>query len=77
MNLPMTTTLEVATPGVRLTSLASGKWRVTTRTGGLLGHLEEVDGEFRAMRFSVRHRGFRALGTFRTATDATDALRFS
>jgi hypothetical protein len=77
MNLPVTTTLEVSTPGVRLTALSSGKWRVTTRTGTLLGNLEEVDGEFRAMRFSVRYRGFRALGTFRTATDAADALRFS
>ena len=77
MNLPATTTLEVTTPGVSVTSLASGKWRVTTRTGGLLGHLEAVgSGEFRAMRFSVRERGFRALGVFRTVTDAADALRF-
>jgi hypothetical protein len=29
------------------------------------------------MRFSVRDRGYRTLGEFRTATDATDALRFS
>ena len=77
MNLPTTTALEVTTPGVSLTSLASGKWRVTTRSGGLLGLLEPVEsGEFRAMRFSVRERGFRALGVFRTATDAADALRF-
>jgi hypothetical protein len=33
-------------------------------------------GEYRAMRFSVRDRGYRTLGEFRTATDATDALRF-
>ncbi len=70
--------LDVATPGVRVTALASGKWRVTNRSGGLLGHLEAAEsGEFRAMRFSVRERGFRKLGEFRTATDATDALRFS
>lgn len=46
----------------------------------MLGHLEVVDTEagqaFRAMRFSVRERGFRMLGEFRTATAATDALRF-
>lgn len=70
--------LDVATPGVRLTALAGGKWRVTNRSGGLLGHLEAAgSGEFQAMRFSVRERGFRKLGVFRTATDATDALRFS
>ena len=78
MNLSTTAALDVTTPGVRVTSLASGKWRVTTRTGGLLGHLEAMEsGEFRAVRFSVRERGFRALGEFRTATDAADALRFS
>lgn len=76
MNLPTIAPLEVTTPGVRVTSLASGKWRVTTRSGALLGHLEASAGGFRAMRFSVRERGFRALGEFRTATDAADALRF-
>ena len=78
MNLPVTAALEVTTPGVRVTPLASGKWRVTNRTGVLLGHLEPVEsGGYRAMRFSVRERGFRALGVYRTATDAADALRFS
>jgi hypothetical protein len=80
MNLPAAVpTLEVATPGVRVVPLASGRWRVTSRSGGLLGHLEQVESEggaFRAMRFSVRERGFRVLGDFRTATDAADALRF-
>ncbi|WP_395639354.1 hypothetical protein [Pseudolysinimonas sp.] len=77
MNLPTTVALKVATPGVRVTPLASGKWRVTSRSGGLLGHLEALDsGEFRAMRFSIRERGYRVLGEFRTATDAADALRF-
>lgn len=78
MNLPSTVALSVATPGVRVTPLASGKWRVTSRSGGLLGLLEPAQsGEFRALRFSVPERGFRALGEFRTATDATDALRYS
>jgi hypothetical protein len=78
MNLPTVGVLNVTTPGVRLTPLASGKWRVTNRSGGLLGLLEPAEsGEYRAMRFSVRDRGFRTLGEFRTATDATDALRFS
>jgi hypothetical protein len=78
MNLPALAELDVATPGVRLTPLASGKWRVTNRSGGLLGLLEPAEsGEYRAMRFSVRDRGYRTLGEFRTATDATDALRFS
>jgi hypothetical protein len=78
MNLPTVGVLDVTTPGVRLTPLASGNWRVTNRSGGLLGLLEPAEsGEYRAMRFSVRDRGFRTLGEFRTATDATDALRFS
>lgn len=81
MNLPLNrqvVALDVATPGVRVTPLAGGKWRVARRTGALLGHLETAEsGEFRAMRFSVRERGFTNLGEFRTATDAADALRFS
>jgi hypothetical protein len=78
MNLPAAVALDVATPGVRVTPLASGKWRVTSRSGGLLGLLEPAEsGEYRAMRFSVRDRGYRMLGEFRTATDATDALRYS
>lgn len=78
MNLPSPVALDVTTPGVRLTPLASGRWRVSARTGGLLGMLEPAEsGEYRALRFSVRDRGFHILGQFRTATDATDALRYS
>ncbi len=70
-------TLDVATPGVEVTALASGKWRVLSRSGALLGHFEATEsGGYRAMRFSVVERGFRKLGEFRSATDATDALRF-
>jgi len=82
MNLPATVPpLEVATPGVQVVPLASGRWRVTSRTGRLLGHLEAVTSDdssdgFRAMRFSVRERGFRVLGEYRTATDAADALHY-
>ncbi len=77
MNLPATVPpLEVATPGVQVIPLASGRWRVTSRSGRLLGHLERVDEGFRAMRFSARERGFRMLGEYRTATDAADALHY-
>jgi len=77
MNLPATVPpLEVATPGVQVVPLASGRWRVTSRSGRLLGHLEAADDGFRAMRFSVRERGFRMLGEYRTATDAADALHY-
>jgi hypothetical protein len=77
VNLPATAPpLEVTTPGVRVVALASGRWRVTSRTGGLLGHIERGDDGFRAMRFSVRERGFRMLGEYRTATDAADALHY-
>jgi len=82
MNLPATIApLEVATPGVQVVPLASGRWRVTSRSGRLLGHLEAVpsasgDDAFRAMRFSVRERGFRMVGEYRTATDAADALHY-
>ncbi len=77
MNLPAAVPpLEVATPGVQVVPLASGRWRVTSRTGRLLGHLEATEDGFRAMRFSVRERGFRMLGEYRTATDAADALHY-
>lgn len=81
MNLPTALghrdRLDVATPGVRLTPLAGGKWRAVGRSGALLGHLEALDGGgFRATRFSVRERGYRMLGEFPSATAAADALRF-
>lgn len=79
VNLPRTAspTLDVATPGVRVVPLASGRWRIVGRTGALLGLLEAADGGgYRALRFSVRERGYRMLGDFRSATDAADALRF-
>jgi hypothetical protein len=76
VNLPAAA-LDVSTPGVQVVPLASGRWRVLGRTGALLGLLESGDdGEYRALRFSVRQRGYRVLGQFRTATDAADALRF-
>lgn len=89
MNLTAPPPLRVATPGVTLVPLASGRWRVTGRTGALLGHIEPVAGAdgtgpatesesaaFRAVRFSPRERAFRSLGEFRTAEAAADALRF-
>ena len=75
MNLPATV-VDIRTPGVDVVPLASGKWRVVSRSGALLGHVEPAGEGYRAMRFSVRERGFRMLGEFRTATDAADALRF-
>ncbi len=76
MNLPATA-LDVRTPGVQVVPLASGRWRILGRTGALIGLLERSDDDgFRALRFSARERGYRLLGQFRTATDATDALRF-
>lgn len=68
--------LEVATPGVRVVPLASGRFRVLGRSGALLGMLEHSPEGVRALRFSVRERGFVDLGEFSTATRATDALRY-
>lgn len=77
MNLPLhSADLEVATPGVRVVPLASGRYRVLSRSGALLGMLEHSAEGVRALRFSVRERGFRDLGEFPTATRAADALRF-
>jgi hypothetical protein len=73
----MAPALDVRTPGVAVIPLKGGKWRVVARSGALLGHLESTPEGYRAMRFSVRERGFRALGDFRTPTDAADALRFA
>ena len=76
MNLPLIAAdLEVATPGVRVVALASGRYRVLSRSGALLGMLEPAESGVRALRFSVRERGFRDLGEFSTATRAADALR--
>lgn len=84
MNLTAPPPLRVATPGVTLVPLASGRWRVVGRTGALLGHIEPAEGTegtaestvFRAVRFSPRERAFRSLGEFHTAEAAADALRF-
>lgn len=77
MNLPLLhPDLEVATPGVRVVALASGRYRVLSRTGALLGMLEPTVDGVRARRFSVRDRRFLDLGEFPTATRAADALRY-
>lgn len=76
MNSPFPAELEVATPGLRVVPLASGRYRVLGRTGALLGMLEPTShGTVLASRFSVRERGFRTLGEFPTATRAAEALR--
>lgn len=75
MNLP-SAPVDIRTRGVDVVPLASGKWRVVSRSGVLLGHVEPAADGYRAVRFSVRERRFRMLGEFRTATDAADALRF-
>jgi len=76
VNLPLLSPdLEVATPGIRVVPLSSGRYRVLSRSGALLGMLEHSEGGVRALRFSVRERGFRDLGEFPTATRAADALR--
>ena len=75
MNLPFSPDLEVSTPGVRVVALASGRYRVLSRSGALLGLLEPTAHGVRAQRFSVRQRGFLDLGEFSTATRAADALR--
>lgn len=75
MNLPLSPDLEVATPGVRVVALASGRYRVLSRSGALLGLLEPTAHGVQARRFSVRERRFRDLGEFSTATRAVDELR--
>ena len=82
MNLPAAAVpLDVSTPGIRAIPVNGGVWRVVASRGGeMLGHIEAIDGEtgrrYRAKRFVVRERRFRALGEFWTPADAIDAVRF-
>lgn len=64
----------------RLTRVARGRWRVSDRTGRIVGHLHSIHTErgwrYAAERFSAASRTFRALGEFWTAAEALDCLRY-
>jgi hypothetical protein len=82
VNLPAPAVpLDVRVAGVRAVPVNGGVWRVVAVRGGeMLGHVEALDGDtgrrYRAKRFDVRERRFRALGDFWTPADAVDAVRF-
>ncbi|GAA1469502.1 hypothetical protein GCM10017607_22750 [Microbacterium thalassium] len=71
--------------GVRLVSAGRDLWRVTDGAGIVIGHLSRAasDGAsdherpYRARRFRPSSAGFVDVGTFWSADDAVDALRFS
>lgn len=72
--------LERSFPGITVTPLANGSWRVARRDGALVGNVEPISDEagqrYRARRFVARSRTFRPIGEFWTPAEAVDALRF-
>jgi hypothetical protein len=76
----MTTQLTVSAPNgsISLLCVRDGLWRVTARTGTVLGHIERrraSDGD----RFAARRLGFasltREVGEFWNLDDAADCFR--
>jgi hypothetical protein len=58
-----------------------GLWRITRRSGEVLGYVERVTDlggdRFRAKRYAVRTGAFTPVGDFWRVDDAVDALRFA
>jgi hypothetical protein len=76
-----TDTPELQAPSwARLSRVARGRWRVTDRTGRVVGHVHSVMTEggwrYAAERFSPASRTFRRLGDFWTPEEALDCLRY-
>lgn len=73
----------VVPPGtpVRLVLAAPALWRVSDRSGRVIGHIqalaEEAGIRYRARRYHTATRAFRELGEFWSAGDAIDCLRFA
>lgn len=77
----LTDSPELAAPAwARLTRVARGRWRVTDRTGRVIGHVHSILADrgwrYAAERFSTSSRTFRALGEFWTPEEALDCLRY-
>ena len=66
---------------VRLIPAAPALWRVTDRTGRVIGHLQAVpegrDIRYRARRFHAPSRAFRDIGEFWSADDAVECVRLA
>lgn len=82
MDLRESTVPSVPAPAwARVDRVARGRWRVSDRSGRILGHVHAVLTErgwrFAAERFSVAARAFRALGEFWTPDEALECLRYA
>jgi hypothetical protein len=67
--------------GARLVPAGDRLWRVVSASGGIIGHLG-VSGEgaarrYLALRYHPLDRRFRELGSFWSAADAVECLRWS
>lgn len=66
---------------VRLTAAAPMLWRVSDRSGRVIGHVQALADHagmrYRARRYHAGSRAFRDLGEFWSADDAIDCLRFA
>jgi hypothetical protein len=67
--------------GIALVQLHDELWRVTRRSGEVLGYIEAFDDSgfqrFRAKRMFSAHRASLPLGEFWSIEDAIDCFRFS
>ncbi len=66
---------------LRLSRASALLWRVTDRTGHVVGHLQAFTASggvrYRARRFHSASHGFRDLGEFWSADDAVECLRYA
>lgn len=76
-----TTPPPIRRPSLRLIAAAPGLWRLTDRSGRVIGHLQALvsgsDVRYRARRFHAASRMFRDLGEFWSADDAVECVVFS
>jgi hypothetical protein len=73
---------EVTSPAwARAQRVGRGRWRVTDRSGRILGHVHALAADagwrFAAERYVAATRSFRRLGEFWSAEQALECLRYS
>ncbi len=64
----------------RVQVVGRGRWRVTDRSGRVVGHVHRVATDrgwrYAAERFHIASRSFRRLGEFWTPDEALECLRY-
>lgn len=79
--LPRTTDLSFTRHGFRFKQLTESRWRISNSAGVVVGYLDETDATNPSDRWSISRmatdrRHFIVLGSFASADEAIDALKW-